>query len=228
MRLASVGYVYAAFFSDGWVKVGRGSDPSGRIKIHQSSSMMRNATIDGSLISGMLINSKKSEKRLISFCCSAGNPVHGNEWFINVSFELLKKLFESEFSGDSKEEIEERLKECGNIRDEFAKKIVSIGSEKIEEVVSDGAFKDWPDCVAHSKLIEKTLLHDGYCGDIFKPETSGMSMFSSYASFALVGMTDDDRIGMYHMVTEEPDEALNILLNKGSEFLKEFRSGESK
>lgn len=228
MRFGSIGCVYAVLFSDGWLKVGRGVKPGERITAHKSASSMRGATIEKSVISGVMVNSKDAERKLIGICHSLGKPVHGNEWFIGVDFEVIEEIFNSDFSGDSEEDIAADVKRCEKEMNDLSDKLFSIGEIEERGEFCSFAMTDWEECLAHAKIIEKSFLYEGYSGPIFEKGSLGLSIIVSHSALALTAMSNDDRVGMYHMVTEDPDEAMILLLNKGSEFIKGFKSGESK
>lgn len=166
-------YVYAVLFSDGWVKVGRGADPIGRIRVHQSVSKMRGASMEKKVISGKLVSSRKAEERLIAHCKENGNPIWGNEWFSRVDFDQLECLILDEFSGDSDEQFEAAAIASAKKHEEFTNKLNKLFPGRDEK---------WIFCFQLAQLMRTMFLNNGNNGPLFGKSIKGASPFEIWFS----------------------------------------------
>ena len=107
-----IGYVYAILMSDGMVKVGRSSKSvSSRIKSHALTAKLRGVSIQKTVESGKLMDSRAAEKFLRNLCLSSSADVIAREWFMGADFDEIEDIFASRFNGDCEKQIALKEKE---------------------------------------------------------------------------------------------------------------------
>lgn len=75
-------YLYACFFDDNSVKVGRAKlFPQKRIRTHELTGQKRGVTVSATKIITVSHTEKDAEKELINHCAKIGAPLFGNEYF---------------------------------------------------------------------------------------------------------------------------------------------------
>lgn len=200
------GYVYAVLFSDGWVKVGRGRDAYARINTHKSISRMRGAEIVDFKVSGMLVDSKDAEKKLLALCESYGSSVHGNEWFAGVDFERLCCVIDSEFSGDSEEQFEE-YRAAFDGRMSVFDKVLASSSRALSDLLGRRHLA-WDLACSHASIIEQIYLDDWFGGPIFEKKEPGGSYFHLIASISMYEATNEMMADIYSKAVNYPTELL--------------------
>jgi hypothetical protein len=192
--------VYAALYSDGWVKVGVGIRPKDRIAAHNSISMMRKATLVRSVISGNLANSAEAEAELIKFCSSQGRLAFGKEWFEGVDFDALDALITDRFSGDP---------DSAFIVERDARDSINGRADALDLMVTDQ--KHWLVSASHASAMMSLYLNDGYGGSLFRAGESGAIPFLLDCSLALYGLGIDERADLYSEVVMDPEGALSTI-----------------
>lgn len=211
MFMKRSGFVYAVLFSDGWVKVGRGKNPEIRIASHVNLSAMRNAAEEKRFISGRIIGHVKAELEIINFCLANGERAYGREWFKGIDFSKLESFMADSFSGDSEDDLASHSIAADKNNSSVAERIVCNG----RSCSNDYEPSKWDMALMHARLIEKSLLNEMYSGEMFEQKGS-MSWFVSLAALAINSMNSDEESEVYHMVTEDPDSAINLLIGKGN------------
>ncbi|MEB2514812.1 GIY-YIG nuclease family protein [Pseudomonas sp. YuFO20] len=219
--------VYAVLFSDGWLKVGRGRNAQARIGSHAGISSMRNATVMKSVVSGLLVNPKKAEKRLIDFCMSIALPVHGREWFVGVDFESVESIINAEFQGDSDDSFAVAKARSDKAQDSLFKSInkaFAPGGEVKSSSVEDPI--RWATSISHARIINSIYIGDLYGGQLFQAAPWGMTNFETLAALALHGMDDSQIAGIYGSVFANPGEALEMIVGAGESVVDAYRLEE--
>ena len=189
--------VYAAFYSDGWLKVGMGMNPEARISAHTRLSVMRGAVLVGSCISGPLLNAFKAESELVAICAEAGTLVYGREWFTGVDFERVCELINSRFAGDSDEVFAEASKRKGRI------------IEFPDTFLPDREDRAWAVSVSHAEVMLVMYRNDGFGGDYFRDSEQGFSPFLLSCAIAVHSLDQDSLADLYAEISSDPEEAMN-------------------
>lgn len=221
------GRVYAVLFSDGWLKVGRGRDPQSRISSHACASGMRNATVDRSVVSGVIADSRAAEAALIAFCAERGKNVHGREWFTGVDFEDVCGLFEQSFKGDDAE---------------FLSQAKKLQSERTENMLSDIFSRVQPDSaavttefeesakwfvsLAYARILDRIYRDDMYDGWLFEVGETGMTNFGHYAALTVHRLDEGEIADLFYRASTNPGEALDQIVSSAQSMVAAFSAGE--
>ncbi|PXX59497.1 hypothetical protein SAMN05660489_04522 [Pseudomonas sp. LAMO17WK12:I10] len=206
------GKVYAAVFSDGWIKVGRGRCPESRIVAHSSVSAMRNATLLQFAVSGELVDSASAEADLIKFCSERCHAVHGREWFTEVDFEGLRQLITERYSGNSQEDLRDARAAKSKRVDQMLEAVFRLGADDRQASV-DGPEDQlkWSNSLAYARIIDRIYLDDCYSGWLFEASSSGMSNFGNYASLVLHSLDDSEVADVFCRAATSPGEVLEYI-----------------
>lgn len=92
---ASPGFVYAALFDDGAIKVGRSGDAGARLATHAVSASRRQSALTDSCVSAFLPDCHWAERCLIAFCRKRGKIARGKEMFSDLSFDEVAAFISS-------------------------------------------------------------------------------------------------------------------------------------
>lgn len=213
------GCVYAVLFSDGWIKVGRGTSPNARIRSHQTLSAMRGAVLTNSIVSGPLVNASIAEARLIKECQAQGRAVHGREWFLGVDFDSLASIISEEFPGDA----EDVLAEVRSRQEKGMEGIVDTlygTKEQVAEAAAKQAY--WHSSCSHARVLDSLLIKRGCNGPLFTTDESGLTPFAQRASVALFEMTESETADVYAGIAADPGREIDALMDRSQDIVREF------
>jgi hypothetical protein len=209
----SGGKVYAALYSDGWVKVGRGRSPDGRISAHNATSKMRGAKLVKSCVSGELADPGNAEMELIGLCSRVGVNAHGREWFTGVDFDLIEKLISSKFSGDERASfIRKKV-----ISDECVK-----ANAKFDSIVND--HKKWATSLNHAETMLNIYRELGYDDERFTKTEKGYVPFMLDCSLALHAISLKDRALLYLRISIDPDGGIAYVKSVAKNLVEDYRA----
>jgi hypothetical protein len=207
------GKVYAALYSDGWVKVGRGRSPDGRISVHNTTSKMRGAKLVKSCVSGKLANPGNAEMELIGLCSRVGSNAHGREWFTGVDFELIEKLISSKFSGDD---------HASFVRNKVVSDESVKANAKFDSIVND--HKQWAESLNHAETILNIYYELGYDDERFKKTEKGYIPFLLDCSLALYTLSLKYRALLYMRISIDPDGGIAYIKAVAKNLVEDYRA----
>lgn len=87
----ALGHIYVVEFGSGIVKVGRGTDPQGRVAAHARLAEVHGGTVRSVWISRELVRYHSAERDLLRLCARHGAPVVGREYFA-IDFGTVRTL----------------------------------------------------------------------------------------------------------------------------------------
>jgi hypothetical protein len=87
----ALGHIYVVEFGSGVVKVGRGTDPKGRVAAHTRLAEVHGGTVRSVWISRELVGYRSAERSLLRLCARHGAPVVGREYFA-IDFRTVRNL----------------------------------------------------------------------------------------------------------------------------------------
>lgn len=207
----NLGHVYVVEFSDGWVKVGMGRRPKGRISAHQSISKMRGAIMTRSCVSALLVDCKGAERELIEMCAKSGVSEHGNEWFSGVDFEELAGAVACRFEAAT----DETLALDRKTKNEQGDRIVSAVRSSFEKTgpIDELQFPtDWSAALVHAQSLEQMYLDECYGGEIFADITGrGHSLFFLNAALAFSQLGPMGIAELYASALEDSEECISTI-----------------
>ena len=221
------GRVYAVLFSDGWLKVGRGRNPESRIGSHASVSAMRNATVERSVVSGLLADSGSAEAELIELCSMRGIAVHGREWFTGVDFDEVCRLFDRRFKGDASHYLS-RVRKLQSARvDTLLSAVFDVAPHDRDDAMKDAEDRlKWASSLAHARILERIYLDDMYGGLLFEASESGMSNFGNYAALTVHALDESEIADLFYTASTNPGEALEQIVSSARSMVDAFAEGK--
>lgn len=209
-RFFKEGQVYAALFSDGWIKVGRGRNASKRIGCHVSASKMRGAKLVKSIISGDLLDTASAEKRLIDYCVRICTEKHGGEWFKGVCIEKVSAIILEEFSGDDKEKIRKTISDQ---HDNALKLLNYKFFDRNRNYNPSEHDEKWALSMSHASVMDTMYGGWMYGGDLFESIDGAPSKFQLFSALALYSMSTEEMADTYVTITDDPDEGIDFLMS---------------
>lgn len=208
------GRVYAALFSDGWLKVGRGRDAQARINSHIGTSSMRGAKFVRSISSGLLADSGAAENALIAYCSELGSNVHGREWFTGIDFDEVKEFFSLHLGGDSAEVLDSaksaQAKHVDAIMDSVSGHFTPDQSQNQKEVAEQN---QWTASLTHARILDRIYRDDMYGGWLFEISASGMTNFFNYAALMVNTLDEGEIADLFYRAARGPGEALEHIVS---------------
>ncbi|MEN8639614.1 hypothetical protein [Pseudomonas sichuanensis] len=214
------GQVYAARFSDGWVKIGRGRDAQLRITCHIAASAMRGAKLVESCVSGQVVDSVAAESALIDMCGGAQAAVHGREWFLSPDYPALVAMIEGQYAGDPAEWFAAHSEAV----EAQAQKVFNFIRSPVTPapVFSDQDMAAWTSALEHAAVLEQIFLDDCYGGQLFSKESKGHSAFLLMAALALWKSPAHSVAVIYWKAFNEPDQLLSELSEAATQVCMNF------
>ena len=194
------GKVYAVFFNDGWVKVGRSMNPESRLRPHVLVSRMRGADLVEMHISSPLRDYAKAEADLISYCTARYEKTVGSEWFSNVDREELKSWMDSAFvvaDSDDHAAI-------------MADTHVEL-SQDLDKAMGITEAKRWGQSVRMANVLEQLYLGDLYGGPLFEQKDGAWSQFKLSASIAIHQLDDGEIADLFSICATDPQAGLDLV-----------------
>ena len=208
------GRVYAALFSDGWLKVGRGRDARARINSHIGTSSMRGAKFVRSISSGLLADSGAAENALIAYCSERGCNVHGREWFTGIDFDEVKEFFGFHLAGDPAEILDSakraQAKHVDAMMDSVSGHFTPDQSQKQRELAEQN---QWTASLTHARILDRIYRDDMYGGWLFEISASGMTNFFNYAALTVNTLDEGEIADLFYRAARSPGEALEHIVS---------------
>lgn len=207
------GKVYAVFFNDGWVKVGKSMQPESRLQPHIFVSRMRGADLVEMHISKPLIDYSAAEAALIGYCAEKYTKAVGSEWFSNVNREELKNWMNSVFIEIGDEEMA-AIKADDN----------SELSDAMDKALGITEFKRWGQSVRMANVLEQLYLGDFYGWPIFEQKDGAWSQFKLSASITIHQLGDEEIADLFSICVTDPMAGLNIVFGKTVKAIQAFKA----